>query len=1041
KALVTIAILFLAALAGAADSTSDSALKQYQRTQAENLNQRYFRYDDGAPRKAEDSQLSTYRDGSGFLWIYKSKPVSLHRFNGISFVDYTRNFPSVERDSLKGVKQTPNKTLYLTGKHYVYKWDGRSFTKYAFPKDDTIEHTFTSANKLVCVGRHGYAVQKGKSWRYIRIEIESNRPDYDMVILRLGYGEKKNYPIVTIHYSLDKQDTLYRIEAERMRQYNSVTGETSDIPMLWDKDFSIQCFSATGKYTIPVLNKAQLAELYSKNVLLSPAFYKTANGDDYLVFWDSNLIYKINPKQKQVSQLSYPESAKIHRPIRANDKQDWIVYSDKATLNASEFGNPLTYEPLKAKLPLATPSLSEPIYIKIEEKLHYIKPISVKPTAVPKVYQVYSGLEAFVEVRLPDFPAHKNIDQQVCIDENTIVYCVPDKDIPQVHNIYANDLQSRVRKFQVIDPAPALTVLDYNKQSDIVLLAGKDQLIAVSLTKPSGLVLEIPPAESYERYWSEGNYLLYTNRSAPVLSLYKHSTRGVTLLTRVQDIFISSFDALTNNLSILKENPNNLGYTLSEQNVLTGKTQFVFNQNKPDKFSNHQSNYINLHEDFSYDYHANGKRTTGILTGVKTKLDSLLSGSGLTSAQLFPSINIKLIANDILLFESLNQVIKDGAQGKYLDQSVIYSNGGMHKPIGKFAYTKGSEPRLEIPMFTYNLSTSKLTPQPTWLKRLQITDFKLKANIQYIMQYQSTEEGGKYLCQRFEDGKISPRFDDFLYEFKGDILPEYEWFSHYNSWYFVINKQLHYLYNKQWKFLDIGSFDLHGKLKTISTIKADIWLSYENALVRVSPQTGQSFVFTAKNGVPQNLQKIYQGDDGNLYLLAETGVYSFNPDEIGSILIVPWLQVNNLRYDSKKLSRLKHNQNNVIIPVDVLNTLNPERIRISYRLLGYEEEWKERDYNPQIEYPKLPPGRYEFQIYATSPTGKVAKTISLFFIISAPFYATWWAYLLYIIAIYALGRYLYRIRLNQLKARNLALENKVALRTKELKEWQQHFTE
>jgi serine phosphatase RsbU (regulator of sigma subunit) len=116
-------------------------------------------------------------------------------------------------------------------------------------------------------------------------------------------------------------------------------------------------------------------------------------------------------------------------------------------------------------------------------------------------------------------------------------------------------------------------------------------------------------------------------------------------------------------------------------------------------------------------------------------------------------------------------------------------------------------------------------------------------------------------------------------------------------------------------------------------------------------------------------------------------------------------------------------------------------MKLTYRLLGYEKNWKQRDYLPQIEYPMLPPGHYEFQIYGTSPIGKKAKPISVFFSISPPFYATWWAYLIYIIALLFSIRGIYKLRTRQLKLRNLALEKTVAERTQEVIEKQKHIQE
>ena len=86
------------------------------------------------------------------------------------------------------------------------------------------------------------------------------------------------------------------------------------------------------------------------------------------------------------------------------------------------------------------------------------------------------------------------------------------------------------------------------------------------------------------------------------------------------------------------------------------------------------------------------------------------------------------------------------------------------------------------------------------------------------------------------------------------------------------------------------------------------------------------------------------------------------------------------------------------------------------------------------EYTNLPPGAYTFRVRARDVTGLESTEAAYAFSILAPWYATPWAYLLYVLAATGLVFAVVRARTHQLEARSRELEEIVHTRTAELEQ-------
>ncbi len=107
----------------------------------------------------------------------------------------------------------------------------------------------------------------------------------------------------------------------------------------------------------------------------------------------------------------------------------------------------------------------------------------------------------------------------------------------------------------------------------------------------------------------------------------------------------------------------------------------------------------------------------------------------------------------------------------------------------------------------------------------------------------------------------------------------------------------------------------------------------------------------------------------------------------------------------------------------------------TYFLEGIDKNWSAVTTNSYTEnYLNLPPGKYTFKVSSKGISGKWGEPAEFKFIITPPWYQTWWAYtLLGLLALGILRAYIvYRSR--KLKKENRILEERVEHRTNQLKQ-------
>ncbi len=108
-----------------------------------------------------------------------------------------------------------------------------------------------------------------------------------------------------------------------------------------------------------------------------------------------------------------------------------------------------------------------------------------------------------------------------------------------------------------------------------------------------------------------------------------------------------------------------------------------------------------------------------------------------------------------------------------------------------------------------------------------------------------------------------------------------------------------------------------------------------------------------------------------------------------------------------------------------ITTYQPAKVMYSYRLDGVNTDWSPLTNRTEVNYGNLRAGSYNFRVKARSSAGVWSKEMNYSFSILPPWWQTWWAYILYVIAAFS-GIVAYtRWHGRALRARQQELEVKI----------------
>jgi len=239
-----------------------------------------------------------------------------------------------------------------------------------------------------------------------------------------------------------------------------------------------------------------------------------------------------------------------------------------------------------------------------------------------------------------------------------------------------------------------------------------------------------------------------------------------------------------------------------------------------------------------------------------------------------------------------------------------------------------------------------------------------------------------------------------------------------------------------------------------------LWLSTNNGICSVDPETGVIKSYNTKDGIGGNEFSIgayCKTDDGQLIFGGTHGLTCFDPKDFSSSSYIPPVVFTDFRLfnepvvpsDDGVLKKpismtdtlvLSYAQNIFTVEFSAINYVLPEKNRYAYRLDGLENQWNYVA-NPSATYTNLHAGTYTLLAKGASNDGIWNETPAALTIrILPPPWKTWWAYLSYT-ALIVVGIYMI-IRFTKIRSRlehELQLEHLENERQREINEIKLNF--
>ena len=183
---------------------------------------------------------------------------------------------------------------------------------------------------------------------------------------------------------------------------------------------------------------------------------------------------------------------------------------------------------------------------------------------------------------------------------------------------------------------------------------------------------------------------------------------------------------------------------------------------------------------------------------------------------------------------------------------------------------------------------------------------------------------------------------------------------------------------------------------------------------------------------------IFGDRDGTIWIGNNLGLSHFRPDaepQSGGAtpVVLSWVKLGTAFVSPESSPAVPYQQRSFQANFAALTFLNEADIRFRYRLAGFHNDWVETR-ERIASYPRLPQGRYRFEVQALLPGRPPVATATFSFEVLPAWWQTWWFRGICVALGVAFLAALWRWRLSRLREMHKQLELAVEKRTIQLRE-------
>lgn len=269
--------------------------------------------------------------------------------------------------------------------------------------------------------------------------------------------------------------------------------------------------------------------------------------------------------------------------------------------------------------------------------------------------------------------------------------------------------------------------------------------------------------------------------------------------------------------------------------------------------------------------------------------------------------------------------------------------------------------------------------------------------------------------------------------------------------YFVGDSTIYTFDNRLKRFKPdstFGVFTKGGGVTEFDMVEDDqgrVWIRFGKEVRLAIPKTGGGYnIDTTQLGQIGDfiIQKIFPEKNGIVWICTTDGLMRYDEKQkkdnkssfktLVRFVVAGKNELSTAKSQNSEPVSVSYNSNNLRFEYVAPFFEREENTQYQTWLEGFEKGWSDFDKNYYKEYTNLPPGDYHFHVRAKNIYQKLSDEAVYSFSIQPPWYATWWAYLFYAVAIGLSVYGFVRYRTRQLHEKHRILEKIVDERTHEL---------
>jgi two-component system sensor histidine kinase/response regulator len=176
---------------------------------------------------------------------------------------------------------------------------------------------------------------------------------------------------------------------------------------------------------------------------------------------------------------------------------------------------------------------------------------------------------------------------------------------------------------------------------------------------------------------------------------------------------------------------------------------------------------------------------------------------------------------------------------------------------------------------------------------------------------------------------------------------------------------------------------IEGEVISVQSMALDtngmLWLATSHGVSRLDPDTGIFNYFTTNDGLNSNgflPRSATQTPDGRIFFGSVEGITAVHPSQVLVNEVPPPVVITSVRIDGKQqpfplpeLLEVAADFKNLSIDFAALDFQATEDNRYQTRLMGYDDQWSNRTPEHKVNYGRLPPGDYQFEVVGSNNHG------------------------------------------------------------------------